>query len=177
VGASIEAERYSAAITYFDQRIEDAIFFDLANFSGFLQSDGTSRSNGFTARGSYAITDELQVSGDYLFNRARQEDGERRLRRPRNSGRVSLIYATESVNVGATLRYVGDVVDEVFLVGRQTLDDYVVVDLTGSYQLGRNFEVFGRVTNLFSAEAQDVVGFNSAGTGVFAGIRFNLAQN
>ena len=177
VGASIEAERYSAAITYFDQRIEDAIFFDLANFSGFLQSDGTSRSNGFTARGSYAITDELQVSGDYLFNRARQEDGERRLRRPRNSGRVSLIYATDSVNVGATLRYVGDVVDEVFLVGRQTLDDYVVVDLTGSYQLGRNFEVFGRVTNLFSVEAQDVVGFNSDGTGVFAGIRFNLAEN
>jgi len=177
IGASLQADRYSAAVTYFRQTIEDAIFFDLATFSGFLQSDGSSRSTGVTARGSYSITPQLKVSGDYLFNRARQEDGARRLRRPRNSGRLSVNYATEKLSVGATLRYVGEVVDEVFLVGRQDLDDYTVVDLTGRYRVATNLELFGRVTNLFSAEAQDVVGFNSAGTGVFVGIRFNLSDN
>jgi len=177
LGVTLDAAQYNAAITYFSQRIEDAIFFDLAGFSGFLQSDGTSRSNGFTARGSYSITPELQFSADYLFNRARQEDGLRRLRRPRNSGRVSLVYANERLSLGATARFVGEVVDEVFLVGRQSLDDYTVVDLTGSYKIANNVELFGRVTNLFSAESQDVVGFNSAGTGVFAGVRFNLSDN
>ncbi len=176
VGVSLNSAQYSAALTYFNQRIEDAIFFDLATFSGFLQSDGTSRSTGFTARASYSITPELQISGDYLFNRARQEDGERRLRRPRNSGRLSLIYSSDRFSAGATLRYVGDVEDEVFLVGRETLDDYALVDLTGSYRIARHFELIGRVTNLFSAEAQDVVGFNSAGTGVFAGVRFSLSD-
>lgn len=177
VGVSLDSAQYSASLTYFNQRIEDAIFFDLANFSGFLQSDGTSRSTGFTARGRYAITPELQISGDYLFNRARQEDGLRRLRRPRNSGRLSLAYTTDRFSAGATVRFVGEVEDEVFLVGRQTLDDYTVVDLTGSYRFAQNFELFGRITNLFSAEAQDVVGFNSAGTGVFAGVRFSLSDS
>ena len=177
VGLSLDSTQYSAAVTYFSQRIEDAIFFDLATFSGFLQSDGTSRSTGVTARGSYSITPELQISGDYLFNRARQEDGERRLRRPRNSGRLSLVYTGDRFSAGATLRFVGEVEDEVFLVGRQTLDDYTVVDLTGSYRFAQRFELFGRVTNLFSADAQDVVGFNSAGTGVFVGVRFSLSDS
>jgi len=152
VGVSLDSAQYSASLTYFNQRIEDAIFFDLANFSGFLQSDGTSRSTGFTARGRYAITPELQISGDYLFNRARQEDGLRRLRRPRNSGRLSLAYTTDRFSAGATVRFVGEVEDEVFLVGRQTLDDYTVVDLTGSYRFAH-------------------------GTGVFAGVRFSLSDS
>ena len=33
-------------MTYFDQEIEDEIFFDLATFSGYLQSPGTSTSKG-----------------------------------------------------------------------------------------------------------------------------------
>ena len=177
VGVALDAASYSAAITYFSQKIEDAIFFDLASFSGFLQADGTSRSSGFTARGHFDITPQLRVSGDYLFNRARLESGERRLRRPRNSGRVNLIYQNDTWSAGASLRYVGEVDDELFLVGRQTLTDYAVVDLTANYQIRDSVQLFGRVTNLFSAEAQDVIGFESAGTGVFAGVKVSLARN
>ena len=71
----------------------------------------------------------------------------------------------------------GEVDDELFLVGRQTLTDYAVVDLTANYQIRDSVQLFGRVTNLFSAEAQDVIGFESAGTGVFAGVKVSLARN
>ena len=175
VGVSIDGPGYSAAITYFNQRVEDEIFFDLSTFAGFLQSDGTSRSSGVSASGNIVLAEDWSLSADYLFNRARLEDGQRRLRRPRNSGRVSLVYAREGLSLGATARYVGDVDDELFGLGRSELDDYTVVDLVGSWQARPEVEVFGRVTNLFSAEAQDVIGFRSAGTGVFAGVKVSFS--
>lgn len=177
LGVQLSAARYSGAVTLFSQKIEDEIFFDLTSFAGFLQANGTTKSQGITLRGSFQVTPQLVLSGDYMYNRARTATSEDRLRRPRNSGRLTAEYQHESLSVGANLRYVGTVDDEIFGVGRQELDDYVLVDLVGSWQVRPALEVFGRVTNLFDENYQDVAGFRSAGVGVYAGVKMRLTRN
>ena len=42
-------------VTYFDQEIEDEVYFDLTNFSGYLQSTGITRSKGFEIAASLPL--------------------------------------------------------------------------------------------------------------------------
>ena len=46
---------------YFDQEVKDAIFFDLANYSGYLQDTGTSTSTGIELTANFQINKNLQL--------------------------------------------------------------------------------------------------------------------
>ena len=46
---------------YFDQRVENDIFFDLAGFSGYLQDDGESSSHGVELMADWALLDNLSL--------------------------------------------------------------------------------------------------------------------
>ena len=106
-----------------------------------------------------------------MYNRARQADGEDRLRRPRHSGRASLSYLRGQLRLGATARLIGSVEDEAFGSGRESLDGYVVLDLHGNLKLGDQLELFARVTNAFDENYRDIIGFRAQGTGAYAGAR------
>ena len=175
VGAELRAAGFSLAATVFSQKIEDEIFFDLGGFSGYLQSSGTTKSQGVVLRGSWT-RERLQLTADYMYNRARTAAGMDRLRRPRNSGRISAIWSVDAWRLGATMRYAGEVDDEVFGSGRVELSDYAVADLVANWQVRPDTEVFARVTNLFDKSYSDVSGFRAEGTAAYIGVRLDLAQ-
>ncbi|MDR2212622.1 MAG: TonB-dependent receptor, partial [Pseudomonadales bacterium] len=53
---------------YFDQKVEDAIYFDLSSFSGYLQDAGLSRSRGIELSGQFHLSETVDVSVNYTYN-------------------------------------------------------------------------------------------------------------
>jgi vitamin B12 transporter len=157
---------------YFDQRISDAIYFDLVNYSGYLQDSGESRSRGVELIGALALGDHLQLSGNYTWNETEAPDGSARPQRPRHLANLGLHWqaALSGLRVGVYLRAVGDAVD----IDGRPLDDYAVVDLNSSYPLWRTLEVYGRLENLLDADYQEVPGYHTAGAALYAGLRYSF---
>jgi vitamin B12 transporter len=100
--------------------------------------------------------------------------GEPLLRRPENeaSGSLTYLFPGDRGQSTVSLLYVGDRLDlEPVTFATVTADDYLVVNLAGSWRLNRTLELFGRVDNLFDEEYQEVLGFNAAGLSAYAGVR------
>ena len=57
-----------------------------------------------------------------------------------------------------------------------TLDDYLLVSLRIGWRVLPQLELYGRVENGFAADYQDVVGYNTPGRTVHAGLRLALGR-
>ncbi|HEY8427940.1 MAG TPA: TonB-dependent receptor [Sandaracinaceae bacterium] len=159
-------------VTYFDQQIEDEIFFDPVGFSGYLQSPGKSDSTGVEIAAEVPLGEQWLVSGNWTHNDAEDTSNEQRLRRPRNLGNVSLQYRSPSQQLRfiASYRLSRDSID----VGGVALDDYGVLDLSVAYDVSSAVEVYGRLENATDEEYQEVIGYNTAGRAAYAGVRLRF---
>ena len=163
-------------LTYFDQEIEDAIFFDLSGFSGYLQDLGSSHSRGIEFAWDVPLGDQWKVLGNLTWNDTEDTLGAQRIRRPELFGNLSVRFTSgnEKFRVLGNLRTAQDAVDEIFGVGRVPLADHTVLDFTASYALTDALEVYGRMENVFDAEYQETTGFRTGGSAGYAGARFRF---
>ena len=163
-------------LTYFDQKIEDEIFFDLSGFSGYLQSLGTGKSRGLEFAFEFPVNDQWNLIGNVTYNDTENTVGQQRIRRPKNLGNfgVQFLSSNERTKLLANYRLASDSVDEIFGLGRVALDDYQVLDVSGSYSVNESLEIYARLENAFDEDYQEVVGFNTAGRAGYAGVRFRF---
>ena len=180
-GYDIGAEYYhsnglSVSLTYFDQTIDDAIDFDLAGFSGYLQDVGTSKSKGAELAFELPLWRALSVYGNYTYNDARDADGQQRKRRPRNilNLGIEIRAIDDRLHVNVDARSVNDVVDEQYGMGYSDLDNYHTVNLGISYDISETVEVYLRGENIFDEKYQEVIGFNTAGASTYGGVRLHF---
>jgi vitamin B12 transporter len=159
-------------MTYFDQDVEDEIFFDLASFSGYLQSPGVSTSTGVEIGANVPLGERIRLVANWTNNEAKSSTNEQRLRRPRNLGNFSIEYRAIGGKLAliASYRLSRDAID----IGGVALDDYDVVDLSASYSFGRTFELYGRIQNATDEIYQEVIGYNTAGRSVYGGVRLRF---
>ena len=159
---------------YFDQDVENAIFFDLAAFSGYLQDIGQSNSKGIELSAEVPITDSLRVTGNYTHNETERPDGTQRLRRPENLFNLGFLYTglDGKLNLNGFYRSQADAIDS----GNIAIDDFGVFDLTASYQLTESFQVYGRLENSFDEDYQEIIDYNAAGAAAYIGVSFNLTR-
>jgi vitamin B12 transporter len=157
---------------YFDQRIEDEIFFDLVDFSGYLQGDGRSRSQGIELIGEWPLTADLFLAGNYTYNETEDADGSPRLRVPERLANAALTYRPGSgrLAIGVTLRISRDAVEGPGV----ELDDYETLNLTASYQALESLEIYGRVENLTDESYAEVPTYNTSGAAAYAGLRYSF---
>jgi vitamin B12 transporter len=158
--------------TYFDQRIEDQIFFDLIGFSGYLQSPGTSTSKGVELGATVPVGERWEVLANWTHNDAVDTGNVPRLRRPENMGNFGFGYRSpdDVFRLIVNFRVARDAVD----IGSALLDDYGVLDVSLAYSLNDTVELYGRVQNAADENYQEVVGYNSAGRSGYAGIRLRF---
>lgn len=159
----------SYEIVYFDQKIEDSIFFDLAGFSGYLQDIGTSFSEGVELIVNQQLADELVLIANYTYNDTEDTAGEQRLRRPEHLANIGLSYQFDQLSFAANMRFVRDFVD----VGT-ALPNYDVVDVSARYKFDNGVSVFVRVENAFDTEYQDLQAFNTAGSALNVGVKYSF---
>ena len=160
---------------YFDQRIEDAIYFDSATFSGYLQDIGESVSDGVELSARLPLGQQWQLRGNYTYNHTERPDGSQRQLRPRNLGNVQLAWhsADERLRVNGYYRVSQNTKDA--LRGRPVaLEDTARADITASFTFGPSIELYGRIENLFDEEYEEVLGYNTAGRAAYVGVRLNF---
>jgi vitamin B12 transporter len=175
VGIEYDAARLHFEVTYFDQEIEDAIEFDLAGFSGYLQTSGTSTSKGVELGANVPFGERWELFANWTNNDAKTSTGQQRLRRPENLANLGVLYrpADAGLSFIANVRISQDAVDSVFgtIVA---LPDYEVLDLSVSWDATERVQVFGRLQNATDEAYYEVSGYNSAERAIYGGVRFNF---
>ncbi|HYI41365.1 MAG TPA: TonB-dependent receptor [Allosphingosinicella sp.] len=177
----------SASVTGFESRLRNEIVgtFDSATFlSSTANATGTSRRRGFEIEGEMSPTVGLRLSANYTYLDAgdQQVGGGlrvREIRRPRHSANIAFDWESGALRLGGYVAYVGersDVDFDLFPAPTVTLDDYALVSLRIGYRLTGAIEAFGRVENGFDADYRDVVGYNTPGRAVYAGLRFRFGD-
>jgi vitamin B12 transporter len=159
-------------ITYFDQEIEDELFFDLVGFSGYLQSPGTSTSQGIEVAVRAPLGDRWQILGNWTHNETEDTANEQRLRRPENLGNVGIEYRSASGKSSfiASYRVSQDSID----IGGIALDDYEILDVSWAYAFNATFELYARLENAADEDYQEVIGYNTAGRAAYGGVRLRF---
>jgi vitamin B12 transporter len=164
---------------YFDQSIEDSIFFDLAGYSGYLQDLGQSSSEGVELIADVKVNEALRLNLNYTYNQTKDTAGEQRLRRPKNMANIGFDYQIDKLTLSANLRLVQDFVDLVldettFESVARPLDNYEVIDISARYRVNTRLTIFARVENLFDKSYQDLAAFNTAGDTPHIGLKYQF---
>jgi vitamin B12 transporter len=158
--------------TYFRNEFENLINFDLGtNLYGNI---GRADSEGgeFTAR--IRPFDSLEIQLSYTVTVTEDKStGESLLRRPRHKGGARVTWfmdKTFSATLGAM--HIGDREDldfSTFPSTRVTLDHYWLGHLAVSYRPVPEFEIFGRIENLFDQDYEEALGFGTPGAAGYLG--------
>ena len=157
-------------VVYFNQEIDDEIYFDLIDFSGYLQ-DGDSSSEGVEVDSEYIVNDMFTLSGNYTYNDTEDDAGEQRIRAPEHMANLGLrITPLEGLEINLNYRISRDRADEQGV----EVDDYEVLDLSANYHVTDNFEVFGRVENATDEDYEEVPNYNTSGAAGYAGVRYSF---
>ncbi|HAJ76221.1 MAG TPA: TonB-dependent receptor [Gammaproteobacteria bacterium] len=159
---------------YFDQEVEDAIYFDAASFSGYLQDLGVSTSEGFELTANYSLNPNWQLQGNYTFNETKRPNGQQRVRRPEKLANVGVSYTglNDRLNLNAFYRISKDAVDAFFgSPVDYALDDFEVLDITASFTLTQSIEIYARIENAFDEDYQEILDYNSPERASYIGVR------
>ena len=168
-------DRVTVEVVRFDQEVEDAIYFDLSGFSGYLQDSGISTSTGIEISGSLAVSDSLSLQANYSYNDTERPNGLQRVRRPERLANFGVSYVSDSerLRINGFYRASRDSIDEQFGTPID-LDDFEVVDVSASYRLSANVEVFARLENALNEDYQEILDFIAPERASYIGIRLNF---
>lgn len=176
---SLLAGRALVDVTYFKTDLTN----EIAGWGNTLINlVGKSERQGVEVSSRVALMPGLVVGGSYTFLEAMEPDGGIEVRRARHSGRLDVNYTFDGGrgNFNIAAMYNGRNQDTAFFEFpaftyhsvRVTLDDYLLVNVAASYKITPGVEVYGRVENAFDANYQEVFGYETAGIGAYAGLRF-----
>lgn len=157
-------------MVYFDQKVENEIFFDLDTFSGYLQADGETTSSGVELIAEIPLNEQWLLSMNRTYNDTETVAGVQRSRRPKHLTNITLSYHSENWLFSGSLRGDQDAIDA---NSGMPLPNYTVVDGSVTYILNDNLRITGRVENAFDEEYEEVPGFNTAGVSGYMGLKLS----
>jgi vitamin B12 transporter len=129
----------------------------------------------------YAYDDSLVIKSPNASDPA-EIPGNRLLRRPLNSGSMTLVTSYRRCTLTLAGYYSGSRTDSAFLTNLQTFmglgltrtPPYARFDVAGSYAMGHGVELFGRVQNLFDRQYQLILGFPALGREFRGGMKYRI---
>ena len=157
---------------YFNQSVSDEIYFDLVDYSGYLQGNGDVESSGIELIGEALLPMGLSLTGNYTYNDTENSEDDTRVLRPEHLANLGINWRglNEKLVLGLNVRLSHEAVD----VDGSELDDYEVLDLNASYELYEGLQVYGRIENLLDEDYQEVRSYNTSGAAGYAGIRYRF---
>jgi vitamin B12 transporter len=186
-GIRWENAQFSVGITGFTNRLRNEIVdtFDNVTFlSGTANADGRSKRDGIELSASWRHAAWLNLEANYTWLDATEQRVAgtaqvREVRRPRSTANLAAWGDAGRFSWGASLAYVGarrDTDFDLFPAAVVRLDDYALASLRIGYRILPQLELYARVENGFDADYQDVVGYNTPGRTVYAGLRVALGR-
>jgi len=163
----------SVSLTYFRNSIRNLIVFDPTLF--VLQQINQARTQGLETAFQWNPCDNFGFNAQYTYLDADDlTAGTRLIRRPRHtlSGDVWVKPLTK-LRIGFGALYIIDREDG-FGSAQRSVEDYLRLRLTASYEVSKDCELFARIENLLGQRYQEVLGFPAMRTGAYAGIRLRF---
>lgn len=171
-------------ITYFNQDLQNEIDFRTIPVFQFQPFNHTGKSTreGVEVAGRYLVLPGLTFGAAYTFLHAENDNGTAEVRRPKHAGRFDVNYGFDHnrANVNVAAVYNGQMKDIVFEAGPPfgsplvPLKDYWLLSASASYKLQPGVEIYGKVENALNQSYEEVFGFNTPGTTVYAGVRLTF---
>jgi vitamin B12 transporter len=162
--------------------------FPVAPFGfGYFFNTDVARARGLNLTGETKFTRWLNLAGNYTYDDTlvikapnafdpTETVGNRLIRRPANSGSLTLNAAYQRFNVTIGGYFTGIRTDSDFLgLGITHNPGYARFDIATSYRLGRGVSLYARAANLFDKQYQDAVGYPALGRDVRAGLRYTFS--
>ena len=171
-------------VTYFNQNLINEIDFrtiPVFQFQPFNRT-GESTREGIEVAGRYLVLPGLTFGAAYTYLQAGNDDGTTEVRRPKHSGRLDVNYGFDHnrANVNLAAVYNGQMKDIAFDAGFPfgsqlvPLKEYWLLSASASYKVQPGVEVYGKVENALNQSYEEVFGFNTPGTTVYAGVRLTF---
>ena len=159
--------------SYFSNDIEELISTEFDAVSGkflFVNVDAA-RIDGVELSGIWRAATWISFKGAYTFLDAIDaETGLALARRPEHAFNAQVIVQPlDRLSLTASATYVGERFNR--SNERDLIDDYIRIDLAGSYGLNADAELFFRAENLFDADYEELKGFGTAGRSGYLGLR------
>ena len=174
LGLSQQLRTWNWALNAYQTRIAQLIALD-SNF--FPSNISRARIHGVEAQVGTAIGGwKLQGYLTWLQPRNRDggpNDGNVLPRRPERSARVDLDRRFGAVGMGATLNAAGRSYDDA--ANRHPVGGYATTDLRASYHFAPDWQVEGRLANVFDRRYETVWFFNQPGRAAFVTLRYSPA--
>jgi len=165
--------RVTLGATYFRNDFKDLIQFDWGQ--GYINI-AKAKTEGIELFASVKPIDNLTARINYTYTDTEdKKTGKPLLRRPRNKMGLDLNYHfldKGNLNLGAI--YVGKRDDWKPYPVRGRIGGYTLVNLAASYDITKNFQIFGRVDNLFDKDYEEVSGYGTSGLSFFGGLKLSF---
>jgi vitamin B12 transporter len=154
---------------------------------GYYFNTDISRARGLNLTGETKFTRWLNLAGNYTYDDSlvikasdpfdpTELPGNRLLRRPPNSGSLTLNAAFHRFNATLGGYFTGVRTDSDFLgLGFTRNPGYARFDIATSYRLGHGVSLYARAANLFDKQYQDALGYPALGRDVRAGLRYTFS--
>jgi vitamin B12 transporter len=120
-----------------------------------------------TVLGSVALRGSLD-----LQDPQDETTGRQLARRAKKHGTVGVDYTAGLLTTGGEVVFSGERYDDVN--NRNRLGGYGLLNLYASYDLAKNWTLFGRWNNVLDKDYELVRGYNTAGSNVFVGLRYGM---
>jgi outer membrane receptor protein involved in Fe transport len=180
IGLSREwlSRRLRTELAVFRNSFHNLIEYDSAVYPGTWVNVDQSWARGAEASANFRITHYLAVRGAYtkLYTKVTEsstpgEVGEELLRRPKNSGSVSLELTPKRWTVIVGGRFIGERQDEDFVFGINRNPGYQYVFADASYQATRHLAPFVRIQNALDQQYQEALGYSALSRTETGGLR------
>lgn len=154
----------------FDQRIDNEIFFDMVDYSGYLQDDLRSESRGLELIGQIPVSDKVRIDANYTYMDTEATDGSPRARQPKHSGNLGVLYQPiQRLDLALHWRTVRDRID-----GGLPMDNYQVLSGSARYGLTDGAVVYVRGENVLDEDYEEVPSYYTSGAAFYAGIELTF---
>jgi vitamin B12 transporter len=163
--------KLSLGLTYFHNDFKNLINYSFATSK--YGNIGKAKTEGIETEITFKVIEDLKIGANYTYlDTEDKETGLELLRRPESQAGLNLNWQfLEKANLNLGITYVGKRSDYTPYPTRGTSKAYTKVDISTSYDLRENFQLFGRIENLFDEEYQEVYGFTRPGQSFYAGVK------
>jgi vitamin B12 transporter len=194
IDQKLAGDRIKFSAEYFSNRFYNIVSFQELPVTpacpfgvGDYFNTDLARARGANITAQARATKWLFVAGNYMYDDTRvitspnatdpaEIPGNRLIRRPLNSGSITLTGVYKRFNAVFAGYFSGVRTDSDFLgLGYTRNPGYARFDLSASYIFYRGFSVYARATNLFDKQYQDALGYPALGRQAIAGLRYQFA--
>ncbi len=159
--------------TWFRNDFKDLINWQNRSYYNIAKA----RTHGAELTASAQPLDGLTTQIGYTWTATEdKKTGKQLARRPKNKISFDTNYHfLQKANVNLGLIYVGSRIDSHYATSaRIKLKGYLVANLAVSYDICRNFQIFGRVDNLLNRKYEEVSGYGTPGISGYGGVKVSF---